>query len=202
MLQDLPMMKLIQNLYDWTLRIAAHRHAVWGLAGISFAESSFFPIPPDVVLIPMCLADRRKAFFYATVCTLATVAGGLLGYAIGYFLYDTVGIKILEFYGYKTQFEAFQSKYNEWGGWIVFGAGLTPIPYKVITIASGVTHMDIATFVITSLAGRAMRFYLVAGLVWKYGAPIKIFIEKYLGWLTLAFFALLIGGFVAIKYML
>lgn len=195
------MMKIIRSMYDWTLRVASHRHATWGLFGIAFTESSFFPIPPDVVLMPMCIANRSKAFFYATICCLGSVFGGLFGYAIGFFFFETLGKPILEFYGAMAQFQTFQAKYNEWGGWIVFGAGLTPIPYKVITIASGVTHMDIPLFIITSYFGRAMRFYLVAALLWKFGEPIKIFIEKYLGLLTFLFFALLIGGFVIIKYL-
>lgn len=196
------MVKYIRSLYDWTLRIAAHRHATAGLAGISFIESSFFPLPPDIVMIPMCLANRHKAFWYATVCTFASAFGGLLGYAIGYFLYESLGKPILAFYGAMEQFAAFQENYNEWGGWIVFGAGLTPFPYKVITIASGVTKMNLAVFFVTSVLGRAMRFYLVAALLWKFGKPVQDFIEKYMGALTFLFFFLLIGGFVAIKYVI
>lgn len=193
--------KVIRKIYDMTLALAAHKRATWGLAGVSFIESSVFPIPPDVVLIPMCLANRGKAFFYATICTIASVAGGVLGYAIGYFLFETVGKPILEFYGMLEKFGVFQERYNAHGAWIVFGAGLTPFPYKVITIASGVTKMNIAAFMAASVIGRAARFYLVAALIWKFGAPIQVFIEKYLGLLTLLFFALLIGGFVALKYI-
>ncbi|MDD9899442.1 MAG: DedA family protein [Alphaproteobacteria bacterium] len=195
------MIRYVRKLYDWTLRIAAHRHATWGLAGISFAESSVFPIPPDVVMIPMALANRARAFFYAGVCSLFSTLGGLVGYAIGFFLYETIGQSIIDFYGMAEAFEKFQGQYNEWGGWIVFGAGLTPIPYKVITIASGVTQMNIPIFIVTSFFGRAMRFYLVAALIWKFGKPIQDFIEKYMGWLTIAFFVLLIGGFVLVKYL-
>ncbi|MFH1159012.1 MAG: YqaA family protein [Pseudomonadota bacterium] len=192
----------LRCLYDRAMRIAAHKHAAWGLAGISFIESSVFPIPPDVVLMPMCLADRSKSFRYATICTVASVLGGILGYAIGYFLFESVGKTVLNFYGLMEQFASFQEKYNAWGGWIVFAGGLTPIPYKVITIASGVTHMNIAVFCMASVAGRAARFYLVAALLWKYGMPIQAFIEKYLGLLTILFFALLIGGFIGLKYLL
>lgn len=196
------MMASLRRLYNWALRIAAHRHAVWGLAGLSFIESSFFPVPPDVTLIPMCIAHRDKAFRYAFVCTVSSALGGVFGYAIGYFLFESIGKSIIEFYGLTQQFAAFQGQYNTWGGWIVFGAGLTPIPYKVITIASGVTHMDLALFTITSFAGRGMRFYLLAALLWKFGAPIQLFIEKYLGQLTILFFVLLIGGFISLKYLL
>ena len=195
------MMKFIRAIYDWTLRLAAHRRATWGLAGISFIESSVFPIPPDVVLIPMCLANRSRAFFYATICTAASVLGGVFGYAIGFFLFETLGRAILEFYGMFEKFDLFQKRYNDWGGWIVFGAGLTPFPYKVITIASGVTKMNLLVFIVASVIGRAARFFLVAALIWKFGAPIKTFIEKYMGILTILFFALLIGGFIALKYV-
>lgn len=195
-------MKFIRKLYDWTMRISGRRHAAWGLAGVSFVESSVFPIPPDVVLLPMCLAERKKAFRFAAICTLASVLGGALGYAIGFFLYDTVGAKIVEFYGYTEQFASFQSRYNEYGVWIVLMAGFTPFPYKVITIASGVTGLNFAVFMLTSVAARAARFYLVAALLWKFGEPMKAFIEKYLGWLTIIFFLLLIGGFAAIKFIL
>lgn len=195
-------MKFIRKLYDWTMRLSGHRHATWGLAGVSFVESSVFPIPPDVVLLPMCLAQRKKAFWYATVCTIASVLGGALGYTIGFFLYDAVGIKIVEFYGYTEQFQSFQSRYNEYGVWIVLMAGFTPFPYKVITIASGVTGLNFAVFMLASIAARAARFFLVGALLWKFGDPMKAFIEKYLGWLTIIFFLLLIGGFAAIKFIL
>jgi len=195
------MMKIIRKLYDWTLRIAAHRHAQWGLFGLSFAESSVFPLPPDLVLIPMCIAERRKAFRFAAICTVGSVLGGLFAYGVGYFLYDTIGVRIVEFYGYQEQFLAFRRLYNEHGAWIVLAGGFTPIPYKLITIASGVTQMDIVAFTVYSVIGRAGRFFLVAALLWKYGAPIKDFIEKYMGWLTILFFILLIGGFIAIKYI-
>lgn len=195
------MMKMIRGLYNWTMGISRHKHAVWGLGGISFIESSFFPLPPDIILIPMCIANRQKAFWYATVCSIASVLGGIFGYAIGYFLYDILGAPIIEFYGLQAPFENFSAQYNAYGTWIVLGAGLTPIPYKIITIASGVTHMNLPLFIIMSFIGRAMRFYLVAALLWKYGQPIQDFIEKYLGLLSIAFFVLLVGGFALIKFM-
>lgn len=194
-------MKWIRSLYDWTLAQAARPQAVWILAGISFIESSVFPIPPDILLIPMCLANLSRAWLYALVCTVSSVIGGAFGYMIGFFLYDTIGQPILEFYGYAEKFAAFQSLYNEHGIWIVFGAGLTPFPYKVITIASGVTQMNIMSFMVASLIGRAARFFMVAALLWKFGAPIRDFIDKYFGLLTILFFILLIGGFASIKYL-
>jgi len=187
---------LLRRLYDWTLRVAAHKHASWGLAGVSFVESSIFPIPPDAVLIPMCIAERKKAFRYAAICTAASVLGGLLGYAIGYFLYESLGKSIIHFYGMDTKFDMLKAKYDEWGGWIIFAKGMTPIPYKLITITSGVLKLNLATFIIASIFSRAIRFYLVAALIWRYGAPVQKFIEKRLMLVTVAFLALIIGGFV------
>jgi membrane protein YqaA with SNARE-associated domain len=196
------MRKFIQGTYDWTLRQAAHRHATRVLATVSFAESSFFPIPPDVMLIPMCVARRDRAFFYAAVCTLASVVGGFFGYAIGYFLYETIGESIIRFYGAGADFAALQAKYDQWGGWIIFAKGLTPIPYKILTILSGVMHQNLLVFFVASVAARSMRFFLVAALIWKYGAPIQRFIEERLMLVTFLFFILLIGGFAAIKYII
>lgn len=194
-------MNVIRRLYDWTLRIASHRHATWGLAGVSFAESSFFPIPPDVVLIPMCVANRQKAFFYAAVCTVSSVIGGLLGYAIGYFLFDAIGAKIIEFYHYHEAFENLKQKYAEWGMWLIIAKGLTPIPYKIVTITSGVLKFSVPVFIFSSIVSRSLRFFLVAALIWKFGAPIQAFIEKHLTWLTFLFLIILIGGFVVVKYI-
>lgn len=191
---------MLRRLYDWTIHLSAHPHAIWALAIISFVESSVFPIPPDALLIPMVLAARERAWRIAAVCTLASVLGGLLGYAIGFFLFDEFGRALLEFYGYLDKFETFRASYNEWGGWIVFGAGLTPFPYKVITIASGVTHLDLVTFTVASILARGLRFFLVAGLLWKFGPPMRRFIEKRLGLLTVIFFVLLLGGFLVLRY--
>jgi len=188
-------------MYDWSISLAAHPRAEWALAGITFVESSFFPIPPDVTLIPMCLADRKKSWRYATICTVFSVLGGLFGYAIGYYLYESVGSKIIEFYGKGLEFNELKAHFDEWGGWILVAKGMTPFPYKILTIMSGVFHLSIPVFIVGSIVGRAMRFYLVAGLIWKYGDPIRIFIEKYLNWLCLAFLILLIGGFYSLKYM-
>jgi membrane protein YqaA with SNARE-associated domain len=192
----------LRRLYDWTLHIAAHKHAAWWLAGISFIESSVFPIPPDVALMPMCIANRDKAFRYAFICTASSVVGGIFGYAIGYFLFESIGRHILTFYGLTHEFDVFKGKFNAWGAWIVFISGCAPIPYKVITIASGVAKLSLITFTIASIAGRAFRFYLLAGLLWKYGRPVQTFIEKYLEQLTIFFLVLLIGGFIALKYLL
>ncbi|PJK27766.1 YqaA family protein [Minwuia thermotolerans] len=193
---------MLRRLYNWTMSLAAHRRASWGLAGVSFAESSFFPIPPDVILIPMILADRRKAFRYAVIATVFSVLGGLAGYAIGAFLFETVGRPLLEFYGALDKFAEFSLRYNEEGGWIVFFFGVTPFPYKVITVASGATALNLVTFTAASVAARGLRFFLVAALLWWFGEPIRRFIERYLGILVLIFMVCLVGGFVAVRYFL
>jgi membrane protein YqaA with SNARE-associated domain len=190
---------VLQLLYDRTIELSAHRHALWVLAAVAFIESSVFPIPPDVLIIPMVLAARDKAWKIAAVCTVFSVLGGLAGYGIGFFLFDTIGQPLLDFYGYGDKFAKFQGYYNEWGAWIVSGAGLTPFPYKVITIASGVTQLDPFVFTVASVLSRGARFFIVAGLLWYFGQPIRVFIEAHLGKLTIAFFVLLLGGFLALK---
>ncbi len=192
---------MLRSLYDWTLEKAEHPKALWILAALSFAESSFFPIPPDVLLIPMVLAAPTRAWRIALVCSVASVFGGIFGYYIGYALFETIGQPIVDFYGLEEKFIWFQAKYNEWGAAIVGLAGFTPIPYKVFTIASGLTQLDLTTFIIASALSRTARFFLVAALLWKFGTPIRSFIEKRLGLLTLLFFALLFGSFLVLKYI-
>ena len=192
---------MLRRLYDWTLSLSARPGALWALAAVAFIESSIFPIPPDVLIIAMTLAARQRAWTIAAVATISSVLGGFAGYAIGYYLFQEVGQPIIEFYGYSEQFASFREKYNEWGFWIVAAAGFTPFPYKVITIASGAFGLDLATFAIASVASRGARFFLVAALLYRFGPPIKAFLERYLGLLTAIFFVLLIGGFVAIKYL-
>ncbi len=192
---------MMRKLYDWMMRAAGDERAPKALAAVSFAESSFFPIPPDVMLVPMVLANRQKAWWYATVATIASVIGGVLGYAIGYFLFDTIGQPILKFYGKADGFQTFVDWFNEWGVEILIVKGMTPIPYKVLTIAAGVAKMNLAWFMAASVIARAMRFYLVAGLLYFFGEPIRDFIEKRLALVTTAFVVLLIGGFVAVRYL-
>lgn len=193
---------MLHRLYSWTMGLSAHPHALWVLAFIAFVESSFFPIPPDVLLIPMVLAARDRAWWIATVCTAASVLGGMAGYGIGYFLFEEIGQPLLDFYGYQEKFTEFSQLYNDWGWWIVFGAGLTPFPYKVITIASGVTALDPATFGVASVLSRGARFFLLAALLWHFGPPIRRFVEANLPMLAWAFFALLLGGFLVARYLL
>lgn len=192
---------MLRRLYDRTMEAAAHRNAPWALAGVAFVESSVFPIPPDVMLIPMVLAERLKAWFYAGLATIASVLGGVLGYIIGYFLFETVGEPILRFYGYSEAFADFAARYNQYGAWIVFFAGVTPFPYKVITIASGVTQLNFLVFMVASIAARGLRFFVVAALLYWFGPPIKDFIERYLGILFTIFVVLLFGGFVLVRYV-
>lgn len=193
---------MLRALYDWTMNLAASRHAAKALGFVSFIESSVFPIPPDALLIPMVLSERARAWWYAFVCTAASVLGALLGYAIGALLFEAVAEPILNIYGYDEKFRTFAGKYNEWGAWAVLIAGLTPFPFKVITIASGATKLSIPVFVLASIVARGIRFYVVAGLVYYFGPPVRDFVEKRLGLVFTVSLALLIGGFVLIKYVI
>jgi membrane protein YqaA with SNARE-associated domain len=192
---------MLKRLYNWTLEKAGHHHAPRWLFGISFAESSFFPIPPDVLLGPMCLAHPKRAFRYAFVCTLASVLGALLGYAIGLFLFDTIGKAILNAYGLLEKFSAFAASFNEQGWLIVLLAGFTPLPFKVITIAAGATKMPLYILVIASIISRAARFYMEAALLWKFGEPMKRVIDENFALITTVVGILGVGGFVAVKYL-
>jgi membrane protein YqaA with SNARE-associated domain len=193
---------MMQRAYSWMMRTAAHDKAPQALFWVSFAESSFFPIPPDVMLIPMVLAKPAKAWVYAAICTVGSVLGGIVGYAIGYFLYETIGLWLIQAYGLATQFEAYRAAYNEWGLWIILIKGLTPIPYKLVTIASGAAAFNFGVFIAASIVTRGARFFLVAALLYWLGEPIREFIERRLTLVTTAFVVLLVGGFVAIKYVL
>ena len=192
---------MLRKTYDWMMCKAADEKAPWALGVVSFIESSFFPIPPDVMLIPMVMANRQKAWWYATIATVTSVLGGLLGYAIGYYLYEAVGIPILEFYGKANALDSFIAFVHDYGVPAVIIKGMTPIPYKVVTIAAGVAKMDLLAFIGASIIARAMRFYLVAGLLYFFGEPIRDFIEKRLTLVTTLFVVLLVGGFVAVKYL-
>ena len=192
---------MLRRLYDWTMAQAVTPHALWTLAAVAFIESSVFPIPPDVLIIPMVLAARERAWRIAFVCTAASVVGGYAGYAIGMFLFDQAARPLLAFYGYLDEFAHFRGLYNEWGAWIVFGAGVTPFPYKVVTIASGLTGLNPVVFGIASVLARGLRFFVVAALLWRFGSPIRALIEAHLNKLATLFFILLIGGFLAIRFL-
>lgn len=192
---------MIRRLYDWTLSLVDHPNALWALALISFVESSFFPIPPDILMIPMILAAPHRAWLIASVCLVSSVAGGLAGYMIGAFAFDTIGEPILMALGKAEKVAEFSTRFNDMGFWAVLAAGITPFPYKVITIMSGFTGMPLMTFMVTSVLARGIRFFIVAGLLWKYGEPIRDFIEKRLGLMFTLFLILLFGGFFALKYL-
>ena len=192
---------MLRRLYDRTMRLARHPHAVWMLAAVAFAESIVFPVPVDALLIPMALAAPGRAWRYAAVCTAASVAGGAAGYGIGAFLFEALGRPLLALYAYEEAFAEAQALYNEHGGLIVFTAAFSPLPYKVFTIASGFAGTDIGVFILASAAGRGLRFFIVAALLWRFGAPLRAFIERRLGPLALAFAVLLAAGFLVLKLL-
>jgi len=192
---------VLRSLYDWTLSLARHPNALWALAVVAFIESSVFPIPPDVLMIAMIVARPSRAFVIAGVATAASVIGGLAGYWIGYGAFETLGRPVLEFYGKDAYFAEFQARYNEWGAWAVLIAGVTPFPYKVITILSGATALSLPVFLLASIVARGLRFFIVAALLWKFGAPIRDFIERRLGLVFSVFMGLLLGGFVLVRYL-
>lgn len=192
---------MLRSLYTWTIRLGESRYALYALALIAFVESSVFPIPPDVLLIPMVLALPRRAFMIAGIATLFSVLGGIFGYYIGYALFESVGQPVLEFYGKAAQFESFSDAYNQYGAWAVLIAGVTPFPFKVITILSGSTGLNFGVFVLSSIIARALRFFIVAALLWKFGVPIRNFIENRLGLVFTVAVVLLLGGFVLVKYL-
>ncbi len=192
---------MLQRLYDRVLRLASSEHAVPALAVVSFIESSFFPIPPDVLLIPMVLATPRRAWRLAAIATIASVIGGYLGYAIGYYAFAAIGQPILEFYHAMDRYEALKASFDAYGAWIIILKGATPIPYKLLTIAAGAFKFDLASFTLASLISRSLRFFLVALLLYFYGEPIRLFIERRLTLVTSAFVAILVGGFIAVRYL-
>ena len=192
-------MKFLRYLYNWTLTKAEHKYSAWILSLVSFTESSFFPIPPDILLIPMIIAKKAKAWVYAFICTFSSVLGGMAGYAIGYFFYNSIGILIIDTYHLSNSFSTFENYYNEYGILIVLGAGFTPFPFKFITIASGLFNLNIFLFIVTAFIARGLRFYLLAGLLFIFGEKIKIFIDKYFNSLAILFFILLIGSVLLIK---
>jgi len=192
---------MLRRLYDWCVAAADKPYAAWLMGALAFAESSIFPIPPDVMLIPMSLARPRRAFAFATLCTLTSVAGGLLGYAIGALLYDSVGQWLIHLYRYGNKVEVFREQYARWGTWIIILKGLTPIPYKVVTITAGFAGFSIGLFVICSIIARGMRFYLVAFLLNRYGDRARAIIEERLTfWVTISA-VVLVAGAIAVVYL-
>ena len=192
---------MLKRLYDRMIEIAAGPNALWALIAVAFAESSFFPIPPDVLLIPMMLARPRAAWRLAAICMVASVAGGMLGYAIGFYGFHLIGRPILEFYGAMSRYDALKAGFDRLGVWIIILKGMTPIPYKLVTIASGVAHFDFAAFVGASIVSRSIRFFLLAALLWWFGPAVRDFIEKRLMLVTSIFAVSLVGGFLVIRYL-
>ena len=193
---------MLKRLYEWTLDKAGHPTAPRWLAALSFAESSFFPIPPDVLLAPMCLARPERSWWYALVCTVGSVLGSLLGYAIGFFLFEKVGQPILDFYGVGAQFAHFKEQFNAQGWIIVLLAGFTPLPFKVITIAAGATAMPLQILLLAAIISRGARFFIVAGLLRFFGPPMKAWIDRNFALATMLLGALAVLGFVAVKYLI
>jgi membrane protein YqaA with SNARE-associated domain len=189
---------MFRGLYNWTLRVARHRHAIPGMAAVSFAESSFFPIPPDVMLVPMILARRDQAYLIAAVCTVASVTGGLFGYAIGYFLFDSVGLWLINLYGMHDAAAEYRDWYGEYGAWVILVKGLTPIPFKLVTIASGLAAFSLPLFLLMAAITRGVRFFLIAFLIKRYGAPIQRVLEERLNLVGWVFLGVLAAGFGAI----
>ncbi|MGN6670848.1 MAG: YqaA family protein [Candidatus Nucleicultricaceae bacterium] len=192
---------MLRKSYNWILSYANKPHAIWVLGIISFAESSFFPLPPDPLLIAMIVANRQNAWRIAALCTVSSVVGGIVGYYIGAGLYETIGAWIVSSYGLEESFRNLQQDFLEWGFWIVALKGLTPIPYKIVTIASGVAGLNMTTFIIASIIARGFRFFMLAGLLWYYGPSIKNYIDRNLTLVTVGGLLTLIVGFVIVKYL-
>ena len=197
-----PKRGLLRSLYEWTMANASGRHAWAALFAISFAESSFFPIAPDVMLMPMVLADRKRAFLLAAWCTLASVLGGMLGYAIGSLLYDSLGQWVIRVYGYGDKIDEFRSFYAEWGAWVILVKGALPIPYKLVTILSGFAGYNFWMFVILSAITRGARFGAEAALLYRFGEPIREFIEKRLELAMLLIVGTIIAGLIMAKFVI
>ncbi|MFW2367023.1 MAG: YqaA family protein [Desulforhopalus sp.] len=193
---------ILRRCYDVCMEWISGRYGIWALFVIAFVESSFFPIPPDVFLIAMCVAIPALSFRYATVCAVGSVLGGALGYGLGFWFMDGIGMTIIDWYGLAEKYDLVQHYFKEYDVWIVGTAGFTPIPYKLFTITAGFVHSNFITFMAVSFVARSARFFLVAGLIWKFGPQIKSFIDKYFNILSIAFVILLIGGFVLMKLVL
>ncbi|KGJ06539.1 membrane protein YqaA, SNARE-associated domain [Paracoccus halophilus] len=192
---------MLRRLYDWTMGLAARPYAMAALFAVAFVESSFFPIPPDVLLIPMVLAARARWWRIAALATVGSVLGGMFGYWIGAALMESWGQPILAFYGKEDAYATLSGRFDTWGGWAVLIAGVTPFPYKVITIFSGAVNLSLPVFIGVSILARALRFFVVAWLLWRYGPPIRDFIERRLGLMFTIFIVGLVGGFVLLRYL-
>ncbi len=193
---------MIRRLYDWVLEWMQTPYGVWVLFVVAVAESSFFPIPPDVFLMALCISSPKRSFRYAGICAIGSVLGGIVGYGLGFWFMDAIGTRIIDLYGFADKYQIVQDLYREYDAWAVGAAGFTPLPYKLFTITAGAFRIDFPTFVLVSFVARSARFAIVAGLIYKFGAPIRTFIEKYLNLLSVLFLVLLILGFVLIKWLI
>lgn len=193
---------VIYRLYDHCMRWISGPHGEWILFLIAFVESSFFPIPPDVFLLAMCVTIPARSFRYAAIASVGSVLGGALGYGLGFWFMDGIGMTIVDWYGLTDKYDLVQQYFKEYDVWIVGTAGFTPIPYKLFTITAGFVHSNFLTFMLVSLAARSARFFLVAGLIWKFGPQIKSFIDRYFNILSIIFMILLVGGFLLFKIVL
>lgn len=192
-------MRSLRRLYDWVLGWADSHYGTTALGGLAFAESIFFPLPPDPLLMALSLSRPQRAFFFASICSVASVVGGIVGYLVGLFLFETIGKPIIVFYGVMEKYHLVQHYYQAYDAWAVGIAGFTPIPYKVFTISAGAFHINFAVFVLASLVSRSARFFLVAGLIRRFGNSIRYFIDRYFNLLTIVFVVLLVGGFILLK---
>lgn len=195
-------LSLVQRVYDRCMEWIQTPAGIWALFFIAAAESSFFPIPPDVFLIALCIAVPKKSFRYAAICAIGSVVGGVIGYGLGLGFMDTLGMRILDWYGLQNKYGVVQDLYQRYDAWAVGAAGFTPLPYKLFTITAGAFKIDFATFFFVSLVARSARFFLVAALIYRFGAPVQYFIKRYFNILSIVFLALLIGGFILIKTLL
>ncbi|MBU2489758.1 MAG: DedA family protein [Proteobacteria bacterium] len=193
---------MLRRLYDWTIHWAQTPYGPWALFALAFCESSFFPIPPDVLLIALAIAVPKKSMKYALFCSGGSLLGGMFGYFLGWQFMDTVGMRILEFYGLTHRFESIGELYNQYDAWAIGIAGFTPIPYKLFTISAGAFKINFPIFLLASAVSRSARFFIVAGLIFRFGPAIKPFIDKYFNWLAILFTVLLVGGFILVKYLL
>jgi membrane protein YqaA with SNARE-associated domain len=193
---------VLRRLYDVCMEWLESPYGVWVLFSIAFVESSFFPLPPDIFLIALCIGIPKKSFKYAAICAVGSVLGGAFGYGLGFWAMESVGQPIVEWYGLSHKYEQVQALYKEHDVMAIFAAGFTPLPYKLFTITAGAFHLNFVTFILVSLLSRSARFFLVAAFIYKFGAPVRTYIEKYFNILSIVFMILLIGGFVLIKYLL
>lgn len=192
----------LRQFYQWIIRSSQHPRALWWVNIVSFAESSFFPLPPDLMIIPMLLSQPSRAWIVAATCSITSVLGGIVGYGIGYFVYETIGQSIIELYHLENSFQLFQTQFQLWGFWIIMAKGLTPIPYKLVTIASGVAGLDFGKFVLASLITRSFRFFLLSALLWFFGDRARVYIESYLGWVLGGVLLTIVFGYVLVKVLL